>query len=94
MAFGGAGIGLSGGFFDQAGPALEKCFDQAPWTGGPGGDWVLFQCLKRLGVPLTAGGGFHQVSVLLGFASYRLRVIARLYGTPQLARLLKIVLLT
>jgi len=61
MAFGGAGIVLSGGFFESAGLALEKCYDQAPWTGGAGGDWVLFQCLKRLGVPLTANGGFHQV---------------------------------
>ena len=60
MAFGGGGIVLSGGFMLGFGEALERCFDDAPWFGAPGGDWVLAKCVGRLGVPLTQGGGFHQ----------------------------------
>jgi hypothetical protein len=60
MAFGGGGVVLSGGFLTDLSEPLERCFDDAPWSAGPGGDWVLAKCVGRLGVPLTAGGGFHQ----------------------------------
>jgi len=43
-------------------PVPLSRFRQAPWTSAAGGDWMLFKCLSRLGVPLTPGGGFHQVT--------------------------------
>jgi len=65
MAFGGGGLVLSGGFLQDlaGGAAFDACFDQAPWAGSPGGDKVLYYCLTRMGVPLTAGGGFHQIDL-------------------------------
>ena len=61
MAFGGGGIALSAGVFETYAGALAACYDNAPWKEAPGGDWLLHRCLARLGVPLTAVPGMHQV---------------------------------
>ena len=61
MAFGGGGIVITGSFLRDAGGSLLRCFDVAPWSVAPGGDWILHRCLNRLGVPLTPSGGMHQL---------------------------------
>ena len=74
MGFGGGGIVLSRGLLrrttttirsstgsaDEYGD-LERCFDDSEWDLAPGGDWALHRCMARLGLPLTAAGGMHQL---------------------------------
>ena len=38
-----------------------RCYDDALWDVAPGGDWILHRCMSRLGLPLTAVGGMHQL---------------------------------
>lgn len=67
MAFGGGGIVLSGGFMDSSHETLEECFHELPWKSLFGGDQALGLCLRRLGVPLTPGTGFHQLDTASHF---------------------------
>jgi len=61
MPAGGAGVVLSGSLLGESAAGLARCLDEVPWAQAPGGAWALHRCLGRLGVPLTASGGFHAM---------------------------------
>jgi hypothetical protein len=54
---GGGGLILSQGLMTKYGNALIACYDNTPWYKAKGGDWMMYQCLTKLGIPLTPASG-------------------------------------